>query len=100
MTSSSWTNVVAVVMMDVEPFSRAEIDVVIKELPVDRAPGPDRFNGLFSKKCWNIIQSDFMCLVSQFGSGPWNLSVLMNPSLLLFSRYFFMSALMISDTFL
>jgi hypothetical protein len=29
------------------PFSRKEIDDVIKAMPLDRAPGPDGFNGLF-----------------------------------------------------
>jgi len=33
------------------PFTKEEIDTVIKELPVDRAPGPDGFNGFFLKKC-------------------------------------------------
>ena len=34
-----------------EPFSAEEINTVLKELPTDRAPGPDGFNGLFVKKC-------------------------------------------------
>ena len=29
------------------PFSQAEIDKVLKEMPTDRAPGPDGFNGFF-----------------------------------------------------
>jgi hypothetical protein len=32
------------------PFADDEIEVVIKEIPVDRAPGPDGFNGYFLKK--------------------------------------------------
>ena len=51
------------------PFSQQEINDVLKYLPVDRAPGPDGFNGMFFKKCWHIIQTDFMCLVSQFSAG-------------------------------
>ena len=34
----------------VVPFSREEIDNVIKLMPSDKAPGPDGFNGLFLKK--------------------------------------------------
>ena len=34
------------------PFSNEEIDTVIKEMPSDRAPGPDGFNGCFLKSCW------------------------------------------------
>ena len=34
-----------------EPFSKEEIDVVIKELPSDKAPGPNGFNTDFVKFC-------------------------------------------------
>ena len=33
-----------------KPFSEDEVDEVIKHLPLDRAPGPDGFTGLFLKK--------------------------------------------------
>ena len=33
-----------------KPFEVQEIEKVIKELPIDKAPGPDGFNGLFMKK--------------------------------------------------
>ena len=36
----------------VQPFTKEEIDLLISRLPVDKAPGPDGFNGLFVKKCW------------------------------------------------
>ena len=32
------------------PFSKEEIDTVLKELPIDRAPGPVGFNGFFSQE--------------------------------------------------
>jgi hypothetical protein len=35
----------------IEPFSQSEIDDVIKNIPSDRAPGPDGFNGCFIKSC-------------------------------------------------
>jgi len=31
----------------VAPFSKEEIDNVVKHMPVDKAPGPDGFNGMF-----------------------------------------------------
>ena len=55
------------------PFTKEEIDVVIKELPADRAPGPDGFTGLFLKSCWHIIKEDFYELCDQFHEGTLNL---------------------------
>ena len=51
------------------PFSNEEIDTVIKEMPSDRAPGPDGFNGCFLKSCWQIIKSDFYELCHAFHAG-------------------------------
>ena len=46
----------------VAPFTKEEIDKIIKQLPIDKAPGPDEFNGLFMKKCWPLIKEDFYAL--------------------------------------
>ena len=51
------------------PFTHKEIDDVIKEMPPDRAPGPDGFNGAFLKACWPIIKHDFYDLCAQFYDG-------------------------------
>jgi len=32
-----------------KPFEKEEMDDVVKHMPVDKAPGPDGFNGLFSR---------------------------------------------------
>jgi hypothetical protein len=34
----------------VEPFTHANIDIVVKRLPSDKAPGPDGFNGFFCEE--------------------------------------------------
>jgi hypothetical protein len=47
-------------------FTKEEIDEVIKELPTDKAPGPDGFNGMFIKRCWHIIKQDFYDLCKDF----------------------------------
>jgi hypothetical protein len=49
-----------------KPFETKEMDEVIKEMPVDRAPGPDGFNGMFLKKCWHIVKEDFYKLAADF----------------------------------
>ena len=51
------------------PFSQEEINKVLAELPADRAPGPDGFNGMFIKKCWPIIEQDFLHLIQAFYDG-------------------------------
>ena len=58
------------------PFTHAEIDDVVKEMPADRAPGPDGFNGAFLKVCWPIIRTDFYQLCEEFHSGKLNLESL------------------------
>ena len=51
------------------PFSMDEIDQVIKDIHSDRAPGPDGFNGLFLKKCWDIIKQDIYTMIWDFFEG-------------------------------
>lgn len=48
------------------PFSQAEIDEVVKNLPSDKSPGPDGFNASFLKHCWDIIAPDFYKLIADF----------------------------------
>ena len=55
------------------PFTHEEIDMVIKEMPGDRAPGLDGFSGLFLKACRPIIKEDFYTLCNQFHAGTINL---------------------------
>ena len=59
-----------------QPFSDSEVESVIKNMPPDRAPGPDGFSGLFLKKCWPILKEDFMQLVKEFYEGRCNLECL------------------------
>jgi hypothetical protein len=43
-----------------QPFTEAEIWEVIKELPLDKAPGPDGFTRRFYRSCWSIIRGDII----------------------------------------
>jgi hypothetical protein len=52
-----------------EPFMQEEIDLVLKQMPPDKSLGPDVFTGLFLKKCWPIIQQDFIKLTNGFHEG-------------------------------
>ena len=63
------------------PFMNFEVDAVIKNMPCDRAPGPDGFTGLFLKRCWSILKEDFMQLVNEFYEGRCNLECI-NTSLI------------------
>jgi hypothetical protein len=42
------------------PFSEEEVWNTIKNLPSDKAPGPDGFTGKFYKSCWAVIKGDLM----------------------------------------
>jgi len=60
------------------PFTKEEIDNVVKQMPVDKAPGPDSFNGMFFKKCWHIIREDIYQLCNDFFSGTVSLQAINN----------------------
>lgn len=47
------------------PFTRKEIDEVVRSMPTNRAPGPDGFNGAFLKSCWHLIKrSSTSCVMT------------------------------------
>jgi hypothetical protein len=61
-----------------EPFSKEEIDQVIKTIPNDKAPGPDGFNAQFLKRCWHIINLDFYQLCQEFCTSNLSLQAINN----------------------
>lgn len=58
----------------VSPFLITEIENIIKDMPTNKAPGPDGFNGVFIKKCWPIIQNDIFRLFFDFYDNRVNLA--------------------------
>jgi hypothetical protein len=60
------------------PFTKEEIDNAVQNMPIDKAPGPDGFNGMFFKKCWHIIKDDVYHLCNDFFAGTVNLQAINN----------------------
>ena len=52
-----------------DPFSEHEVLTAIKQLPHDKAPGPDGFTGCFFKECWNLIKHDLLAVINYFHMG-------------------------------
>jgi hypothetical protein len=52
-----------------EPFTREEIDSIVKHMPNDKSAGPDGFNGLFMKRFWYLIKPQFYELCNAFYNG-------------------------------
>ncbi|KAM0908017.1 hypothetical protein ACQ4PT_015732 [Festuca glaucescens] len=46
-------------------FSEAELHSAVFEMPGEKAPGPDGFNGKFFKRCWDIIKDDMLAALNQ-----------------------------------
>ena len=51
------------------PIGEVEVCAAIKELPSDRAPGPDGFTGTFYKTTWPVIRLEVMAAVRAFEQG-------------------------------
>jgi mannosylglycoprotein endo-beta-mannosidase len=50
-------------------FFKEEIDKIIMDLPNNKSPRPNGFNGEFLTKCWSVITQDFYDLISAFYEG-------------------------------
>ena len=48
------------------PFTENEIQQAIKDLPSEKAPGPDGFTSDFYKHCWEIIKPDVLSAFHAF----------------------------------
>ena len=48
--------------------SDLEVLRTIKQMPADKAPGPDGFTGIFFKATWDIIKVDVMRVIHLFGN--------------------------------
>jgi hypothetical protein len=68
------------------PILQDEVDSVVKRMPNDKAPGPDGFNGLFLKRCWQIIKDDFYSLCASFSSRLDNLECINKSYITLVSK--------------
>lgn len=50
-------------------FTEDEVWSIIKEMPAERAPGPDGFIGLSFRSAWHIIKGDIMAAIHKFQLG-------------------------------
>jgi mannosylglycoprotein endo-beta-mannosidase len=50
-------------------FSEEEVWAVVKEMPPDRALGPDGFIGTFYQRAWPVIKRDIMAGILKLGVG-------------------------------
>jgi hypothetical protein len=55
------------------PFTIEEVNNIVKTMPINKAPGPDSFNGQFLRSCWPIIKEDIYRLCFDFYDGHLNL---------------------------
>jgi hypothetical protein len=69
------------------PFTKKEIEDVIKELPNDKSPRPNGFNNEFLKCCWPIIAADVKQLISDFYEGKINLESINDSFITLIPKY-------------
>lgn len=51
---------------------------MVRNLPLDKAPRPDGFNGAFIKNCWEILAPDFYRLINDFQEGKISLQSINN----------------------
>jgi hypothetical protein len=66
------------------PFLKEEIELVIKQMPPDRAPGPDGFNGLFLKSVGQLFKRNLLSWHKSSRKESWICKTLMALILLLF----------------
>ena len=48
-----------------DPFTDEKVWQAVKEIPCDKAPGPDGFTGQFYHCCWDIIKVDVLAALQQ-----------------------------------
>ncbi|WVZ66620.1 hypothetical protein U9M48_015811 [Paspalum notatum var. saurae] len=67
-------------------FTEEEVWAVIRELPNEKAPGPDGFTGLFYKVVWSVIKADVMRVFNAFLSLDTRSLFLLNDAYLILLR--------------
>lgn len=63
-------------------ITEEEVWMVIKDMPQDKAPGPDGFTGRFYKACWSIIKTDIMAAIGALHGGDSRKLHLVNSALM------------------
>lgn len=48
------------------PFTNQEIEALVKDMPSEKASGPDGFIRVFYKTCWSIVKEDLNRAIMSF----------------------------------
>ncbi|CAD6333982.1 unnamed protein product [Miscanthus lutarioriparius] len=80
------------------PFSEEEVFNSIKDLPPDKAPGPDGFTGRFYKCCWAVIKNDIMAAIQSLWSDRLDEMVSPNQSAFVKKRFVLDNFMMVQQT--
>jgi hypothetical protein len=81
------------------PFTKEEVDGIVKNIPSGKSPSPDGFNTDFIKKCWPIIAIGFYELCQGFMTTASVCKASATLSLLLHQRYIILLVSVIIDQF-
>ncbi|WVZ59075.1 LOW QUALITY PROTEIN: hypothetical protein U9M48_009276 [Paspalum notatum var. saurae] len=70
------------------PFTEGELLEAIRQLPPDKAPGPDGFTGSFYRSCWPVIKADLMAVMNSLHSQRFlNFDLLNRANIILLPKY-------------
>ena len=68
-----------------------------KELPLDKAPGPDGFTGAFYQNAWNVVGNQVFSIIKNFFTSGFSLEDINGTDRVLIPKNIALNPLMITD---